>query len=88
MMSARHYYIGATGRKSEFDYSSSNIDIGASVNLQNIRLGMSYAFGTAAIEKSETGLSKDADYAEQTIWLTITYSSDLNFSDISKEVLK
>lgn len=88
MMSARHYYIGSTGRKSEFDYSSSNIDIGASLNLQNIRVGVSYGLGTAAIEKSETGLSKDADYAEQTIWLTITYSSDLRLGDISKEVLK
>jgi hypothetical protein len=88
MMKARHYYIGSIGRKAEFDYSSSNIDVGASIALQTLRVGISYAMGTAAIGKSETGMTRDADYAEQTIWLTLTYSSDLRLGDISKEVLK
>jgi hypothetical protein len=88
LMKARHYYIGNIGRKTEFDYTASNITAGFQIPFGDLSAGFAYTYGTGVVGKSDTGMTKDSDLNEQTIWLTITYSISSTIADMTKGVLK
>jgi len=88
LMKARHYYIGNIGRKTDFDYTASNITAGFQIPFGDLSAGFSYTYGTGSIGKGETGMTKDSALTEQTFWLTITYSLSASIADMTKGILK
>lgn len=88
MMKARHYYIGAAGRSIEFDYTVGSMYAGISVPFGALALGLSYGYAVGKILKAETGLSKDSDYTEQTIWFHLTYGTGAKLGDLAKSLVK
>ena len=88
MMKARHYYIGDIGKKTEFDYSATSLYGGARIRFGVISFGLSYSYTTGAIAKSETGLSRDSNYTDQTVWLQVTYQTDTSLGEIAGNLAK
>jgi predicted porin len=75
LMKANHYYVSNVGVKTEFDYTIGNMYLGANIPFGDLSAGIHYSYSTGKISKDETGLSKDSDVKEQTIWLTLRYDT-------------
>ncbi|MCB0349992.1 MAG: hypothetical protein KDD38_02340 [Bdellovibrionales bacterium] len=88
LMKARHYYIGSTGRQIEFDYTASNIFAGITIPFGDLGIGFSYNYATGKAGKGETGLTKDSDYTEQSIWFHISYSTGSALGDLARSLVK
>jgi len=47
-----------------------------------------FTFGSGSLKATETGLNGDADFSEQTVWLTLSYQMKTSLGKIGKELLK
>ncbi len=80
--------MGDTGRKIEFDYKVSNISAGFMAPFGDLAVGFSYHYATGTVGKSETGLTKDSDVTEQSIWLHLSYSTGKSLGQLTKGLVK
>lgn len=87
-MKARHYMIGVVSNRYEYSYQATNATVGIDGMFRDIRIGLAYTLGMGTIKASDTGLTKDSDVAEHTIWLNVTYQLKSSLSDISRELVK
>lgn len=71
---ASHQSAGSVSALNEFKYNPISVDVSYTVPYGNLlEIGPGYSYTTADLSKDETGLSKDAPYAEQIIWLKLFF---------------
>lgn len=88
LMKARHYYIGHIGLKTEYDYAVGTAFAGFVVPFGDLSVGLGYNYSVGKIKKDETGLSKDSDYAEQSIWFHMTYNTGASVGDFARKLVR
>mgnify|MGYP001277273438 CR=1 FL=1 len=73
MMRARHQSVGLVSNNLEYTFMHTGYHAGLIKTFRALSLGLIYTSSTGSIEKSETNLSKDVDFKEETIWFLLKY---------------